>query len=489
MSENTGVTPEADEPPPPTPALPEPLLALMKTGWAEPAEHQLAPLPQAAHHAARRVALSAAFPGETLVIPTGGLATRSNDTDYEFRPGSDFAYLTGCYTEDAVLVMTPRVSGGHDSTIYLRPRMPRDDDAFFTSYHGDFWTGRRLTLAGYGTLYQTSCADLSNLEKNLSAVDTAATRVRRGIAESVDDMFEAIDDGSRDAELAQILAELRMVKDAWEIEQLTDAVTATIRGFEDIARALPADRESSERLVDGVFGLRARHDGNWVGYQNIVAAGEHACTLHWWRNNGTCRPGELLLLDAGVENVHFYTADITRTLPINGRFSPAQRRIYDVVYAAQEAGIAAVRPGARWLDVHHACMAVLAAGLAELGILPVAAEVALEKTDQRYRRWTLHSFGHMLGIDVHDCDAARKERYRDGELEAGMVLTVEPGLYFQPDDELVPAEFRGIGVRIEDNVVVTVNGCRNLSAALPRQADEVEAWLAVQRATAYQLPG
>src|SRR6185436_19423410 len=144
--------------------------------------------------------------------------------------------------------------------------------------------------------------------------------------------------------------------------QLQEAVDATVRGFEDVARALPADRESSERLADGVFGLRARHDGNSVGYGTIAAAGPNACTLHWWRNNGRCRPGELLLLDAGVENVHYYTADVTRTLPISGRFTDVQRRVYDLVYAAQEAGIAAVRPGVKWRDIHRACMGVIARG-------------------------------------------------------------------------------------------------------------------------------
>jgi Xaa-Pro aminopeptidase len=201
-----------------------------------------------------------------------------------------------------------------------------------------------------------------------------------------------------------------------------------------------------------------------------------------------CKPGELLLLDAGVENRHYYTADVTRTLPISGEFTVVQRRVYDLVLAGQQAGIEAVRPGALWRDIHRACMRVIAAGLQEWGLLPIPAEESLRDDVGLHRRWTLHASGHMLGLDVHDCARARAETYLDGELRAGMVLTVEPGLYFQPDDETVPAELRGIGIRIEDDVLVTEDGCRILSDALPREAREVEQWMAAQRAAGPRLP-
>lgn len=463
----------------------ERLAEFMRTGWADTEAHDLTPLANAPFHARRRAALSARFPGETLVIPTGSLKVRNNDCDYEFRPGTDLAWLTGEYEPDSVLVLTPEGA----ATLYRRPRSSRDTDEFFRSRDGELWVGRRWSLAECEALLGVACADLTELEKVLDEVDPATTRVLRGFDAGVDKAVGAADDGLRDGELAAVLSELRLVKDEWEIAQLVDAVDATVRGFADVARALPADRESSERLVDGVFGLRARHDGNTVGYGSIAAAGAHACTLHWWRNDGVCRPGELLLLDAGVENVHYYTADVTRTLPVNGRFSDVQRKIYDLVYAAQEAGIAAVRPGARWRDVHRACMTVIAHGLEEWGLLPVSAEESLADDCGLHRRWTLHSSGHMLGLDVHDCARARAESYLDGELVAGHVLTVEPGLYFQADDLSVPAEYRGIGVRIEDDILVTPEGSRNLSAGLPRRADEVEAWMADQRATGPRLPG
>jgi Xaa-Pro aminopeptidase len=164
-------------------------------------------------------------------------------------------------------------------------------------------------------------------------------------------------------------------------------------------------------------------------------------------------------------------------LPINGEFTAEQRQIYDIVYAAQLAGLAAIKPGVRWKDVEFACTSVLAEGLAELGILPVSVQQALHKDNQTYRRWTLHGFGHMLGLDVHDCAHAREQIYRDGELARGYVLTMEPGLYFQPDDELVPERYRGIGIRIEDDVVVTDDGCRILSAALPSEPEALLSWM------------
>ena len=193
-------------------------------------------------------------------------------------------------------------------------------------------------------------------------------------------------------------------------------------------------------------------------------------------------------MDMGVENPALYTADVTRVVPVCGTFTPVQRRVYDLVYASQQAGIDTIAPGVRYQDVHEACMRVLAEGLHDLGLLPVSVDEAMTRESTVYRRWTLHSFGHMLGMDVQDCARARKERYRDGTLGEGYVLSVEPGLYFQPEDDLVPDELRGIGVRIEDDVLVTAHGAEVLSAGLPRTADYVQTWLADQRAAGPRLP-
>ncbi len=275
------------------------------------------------------------------------------------------------------------------------------------------------------------------------------------------------------------------MKDNHEIAQIEEAVAATVQAFEDVVRALPEAirHERGERWIEGTFNRRARAEGNDVGYGSICACGPHATILHWERNDGPVRPDQLLLLDAGVESHELYTADVTRTMPIGGRWSSTQRAVYEAVLSAQRTAIAAVRPGAAFLDPHRAAMEVLAEALREWGILEVPVSLALSEDLEAegagvHRRWTLHGTSHMLGLDVHDCAAARNEHYRDGVLAEGMVLTVEPGLYFQPDDLRVPARFRGIGVRIEDDVVVTADGCRVLSAALPTDPDEIEEWMA-----------
>jgi Xaa-Pro aminopeptidase len=218
--------------------------------------------------------------------------------------------------------------------------------------------------------------------------------------------------------------------------------------------------------------------GNDIGYDSIVGGGRHATTLHWIENSGPITPGELVLLDMGAEASSLYTADVTRTLPVDGTFSPVQRDLYSLVLTAQQAGIDAVRPGAAFRAPHEAAMSVIAHGLEDMGLLPVSAQEALSPDSRVYARWTLHGTSHMLGMDVHDCAAADTGTYPGGDLVEGMVLTVEPGLYFQEDDLLVPEELRGIGIRIEDDVVVTPDGVRNLSQALPRHPDEIEAWMA-----------
>jgi Xaa-Pro aminopeptidase len=235
--------------------------------------------------------------------------------------------------------------------------------------------------------------------------------------------------------------------------------------------------EFGERWIEGTFFRRARAMGNDIGYDSIVGGGSHATTLHWIDNTGPIVPGTLVLLDMGVEGRNLYTADVTRTLPVSGSFTPLQRDLYDLVHRAQEAGIAAVRPGAAFRAAHHAAVEVLAHGLGDLGLLPVPVEEALDESSKVYSRWTLHGVSHMLGMDVHDCGQASKESYVEGTLAEGMVLTVEPGLYFQEDDLLVPEELRGIGIRIEDDILVTADGPQNLSGSLPRSSADVEAWM------------
>ncbi|QMU69941.1 aminopeptidase P family protein [Streptacidiphilus sp. P02-A3a] len=458
--------------------VPAALSEFMTGSWAPTPLPGLRSQPVAPWAARRRRALSARYPGERLVIPTGGLKVRSHDVDFRFRPHSAYVHLTGGeQTPEAVLVLEP-APGGHRETLFLRPRSPRDTGEFFQDRrHGEFWSGRRPTLEESATRYRLDCAHLDRLASALTG-DTP-TRVLRGVDASVDALVRPHPVAFADAAFETTLSELRLVKDAWEVAQLQLAVDHTTAGFADVVRALPAAlaHPRGERWIEGVFGLRARAEGNGLGYETIAASGSHACTLHWIRNDGRLDPADLLLLDAGVETDSLYTADITRTLPLSGRFSPAQRDVYDLALAAQQAGIDALRPGARFRDFHWAAMRVIAEGLAAWGVLPCSAEQALRPEDGRYRRYTLCGSGHMLGLDVHDCGRARSEEYVEGVLEVGQVLTVEPGIYLQPDDLTLPRALRGIGVRIEDDLVVTEDGARLLSSALPRLPDEVEAWM------------
>jgi len=442
--------------------FPQGFLDTISSGWASRPAGTAARREQAAYAARRRDAVSAAFPGQRLVIPAGELKARSNDTDYPFRAHSAFAHLTGWASDTepgAVLVFEPREPGGHDVTLYFRERADRTTAEFYANAAiGEFWIGPRPSL-------EEVAADL-------------------GIATAHIDTFRAGEDDrtvGEDEELDRFVSELRLVKDEYEIAQLRLAVEVTGAGFDDIVANL--DRiiahPRGERVVEGVFHLRARSEGNWEGYDTIAAAGPHACYLHWTRNDGAVRPGDLMLVDAGVEVDSLYTADITRTIPVNGTFSEVQRRVYETVREAADAAFAAARPGVRFREVHEAAMAVIARRTAEWGLLPVTAEEALDADrGGQHRRYMVHGTSHHLGIDVHDCAQARREMYYDGLLEPGMVFTIEPGLYFQIDDLTVPAEYRGIGVRIEDDILMTADGPVNLSAGIPRTADEVEAWVA-----------
>jgi Xaa-Pro aminopeptidase len=461
------------------PAVSDELSELMRTGWADTERRDLEPIEQAAAAARRRATLSARFPGERLVIPSGVLKTRSNDTDYPFRPATPYVHLTGDQSEAAVLVMEPSASGGHEAVLYLLPRSDRDNGEFWLSGYGELWVGRRNSLTENERLLGVACRDVRKAAEELAAAPSVPTRIVRGhdpaIEAAVAALVDPADAEERDQELRTFLDEMRLVKDEWEITQLQKAVDSTVRGFHDVVAVLDKAVATSERYIEGTFFLRARVEGNDVGYGTIAASGPHACTLHWVRNDGPVNRGDLLLLDAGVETKTLYTADVTRTLPVDGTFTDVQRRVYDAVYDAQEAGIAAVKPGAAYRDFHDAAQQVLAERLVEWGLVEGPVERVLELGLQR--RYTLHGTGHMLGLDVHDCAQARTTGYVEGTLEAGMVLTVEPGLYFQPDDLTVPPEYRGIGVRIEDDILVTEDGRRNLSAALPRRGDEVEAWV------------
>jgi Xaa-Pro aminopeptidase len=446
------------------------LLEFMKAQWKPRGARKVALVKNAAAHAKRRAALSALFPKETLVIPTGHEKVRANDTLYRFRPGSDFFYFTGNLEPDCVLVMTPKAGGGHEATLYVEPNPGKTDETFFTDRRkGELWVGPRLGTEESAKKFGMKARALGELGGALKG----ELRVLRGMSPELDAKVPASKD--RDAEFAAILSELRLLKDSAEVAELRAVIGSTKRAFEDVIKGLAKFR--SEREVEGTFFFRARTEGNDVGYGTIAASGHHACTLHWTNNDGKLKRGDLLLLDAGVEGNSLYTADITRTLPLNGKFTKEQREIYELVWNAQREAFTGVVPGNDFMEPNKRAMKVLAQGLVDLGILKCSVEEALDERKQFYKRYTLHNVSHMLGLDVHDCAQARQEAYKLGRLKPGMVLTVEPGLYFQIDDLTVPAKYRGIGVRIEDDVVVTEKGMRNLSGDIPSEAGAVEKWM------------
>ena len=453
------------------PAVPEAYAAFMRTGWGE-RELDLPRLPVADRAAERRARLAAMFPGERLVLPSGTFKVRANDTDYKFRSDTAHTYFCGNQTSDAVLV----VEDG-DAVLYARPRSSRETDEFFRDrQYGELWVGRRPSLQELSSSLGIECRHIDRLQEALtSRGDATKTRVLRGLSATVDRMVAA--DTALDADLQRVVGELRLIKDDWEIAELQEACDITALGFEDCVREWRQVLEHGERWIEGTFWRRARAMGNDVGYDSIVGGGRHATTLHWTDNSGPITPGELVLLDMGVEGRNLYTADVTRTLPVDGRFTPLQRDLYDLVHRAQQQGIEATVPGAPFLAAHDAAMHVLAHGLEDLGLLPVSAQEALDPDSKVYARWTLHGTSHMLGMDVHDCNGTSPRTYPKGDLAVGMVLTVEPGLYFQEDDLLVPEELRGIGIRIEDDILVTADGPRNLSGSLPRTSGDVEEWM------------
>jgi Xaa-Pro aminopeptidase len=455
------------------------LTEFMKVGWSPSPLSNVFTHPSSTYTKNRRISLSKKYPGIRLVFPAGSLKVRSNDTDYPFRAHSVFSWLTGITAADSIpnsiLVMEPNKTG-HEDLLFTHSRSNRDNDEFYkNSRSGEFWVGSRISFDDIQSKYKLMVRQIESIDE-LFSIDNV-TLIVRGVDKKIDHSF--IKTENEENELLSFISKMQMVKDDYEINEIQKAVDATVRGFADMVRIFPValSLARGERVIESAFYGRARLEGNGPGYSSIVAAGSHACVLHWIKNDGAVLLGDLVLIDAGVEVDSHYTADITRTFPVNGKFSEAQRKIYMIVYQAQQAGIAAVKPGARFKDFHNACMEEIAKGASDLGVLPISFEESIQPRCGLHRRWQFHGSGHHLGIDVHDCAHINKEQYADVILEPGMILTVEPGFYIQPDDTLFSKEYRGIGIRIEDDILVTQSGCKILSNALPRHPDEVEAYM------------
>lgn len=440
-------------------------LDFISSDWAESDASKPEQWEVSSYAADRRDRLAKHFKGKLLIIEAGDPKVRANDTEYRYRPDTAFSHLTGwgsATVPGSVLVIDARQKKAKH-TLYFRPTAGRDSDEFFANpMIGEFWVGKRPSLSDVSAQLGIKTKDLAKLAKFRKENPKELTLTNPALAEAVSTM--------------------RFVKDEYEIAQMRQAVNVTIAGFGDVARALPiaSRKRRGERVVEGAFFSRARLEGYDLGYETIAASGANACTLHWTRNDGEVIDGDLILVDAGVELDSLYTADVTRTIPVNGKFTPAQKAVYEAVLEAADAAFAVAKPGVKFRDIHNAAMQVIARKVSEFGLIPVSAEDALDPERQHHRRYMVHGTSHHLGMDVHDCAKARRELYQDGVLEPGMIFTIEPGLYFQKDDLKIPAELRGIGVRIEDDVLVTETGVENLSAALPRTVAGLEAWYAEQ---------
>ena len=437
---------------------------------AAPADRNLTVVP--ARFAARRAAVMRAL-GEdaALVLAATPEVVVGRDTELPYYVDAEIYYLTGYEEPEAVLVLVPS-NKEHPFTLFVRPR-----DAT-----RELWTGPRggveAATATFGAAAAHPISELNELlPKLLANVNTIYARLqppletllrdalvsgRRTRARSGRGPMALIDPGV-------LLDDVRRVKDADEIALIRRATELTVAGFHDALGHIRPGAGEWQVQAALEAGFRTRGADGWA-FPSIVAAGRNATVLHYIANDQPLHDGDLLLIDAGARYRH-YCGDITRTFPVNGQFTAAQRRVYEIVLAAHDAAIGASRVGATMDDVHNAAQSALTSGLRELGLL----ETGLSEQDEeaRVKKYYPHKTSHWLGIEVHDV-GAYTTLAGPVTLEPGMVYTVEPGLYIAPDDTSAPAELRGIGVRIEDDVLITLQGAEVLTSALPTAAAEIE---------------
>lgn len=404
---------------------------------------------------------------------SGQAPIRNNDCEYRFRPDSTFWYLTGFDEPDSVLVVLPDTDGP-SAVLFLRERVREEE----------IWTGHRLgverapavlgvdeawpiaelwerlpkLLEGHRRVLYRSGEDEARDREVFGMGAGLRARVRNGVAAPL----EWIDP-------TEIVHELRLRKSPGELDRMRRA--AAISAEAHLAAMACAAPGRNETEIDALLEYAFRSRGSTgAAYTNIVAGGANACILHYIRNDQELKDGDLLLIDAGAE-ADYYASDVTRTFPVNGKFNPEQRALYEVVLQAQKAGIEQVKPGATFQSVHEVAVRHLVTGLVGLKLLEGPVEEAIEK--EAYKRFYMHKTGHWLGLDVHDCGVYHVDG-RSRVLEPGMVTTVEPGLYVAPDDDTVEPRWRGIGIRIEDDVLITADGNEVLTAAIPKGIKEVE---------------
>jgi Xaa-Pro aminopeptidase len=431
-------------------------------------------LPAAVFAERRRRVLEHMGPGALGIFPSAPESTRSNDVEYRYRQQSDFQYLTGFPEAGAVCVLIP----GHSEAEYVLFVRPRDQER-------ETWTGKRAGVEGavrdFGAaaaypieqLDEKMQAYLAERERVYYAVDRDATfneRVLRWLQQAQAARPRTGSGPTGLLDPRAFVHEMRLRKGPEEVTRLREAIAVTAAAHDAAMQAARPGRHEFE--IEALLEYEFRRAGaTGPAYPSIVASGANATVLHYTTNDRAMQEGELLLIDAGAE-LDCYCADITRTFPVAPRFEGRARALYEIVLQAQEEAIEMIRPGVRIDEVHQRAVAVLTAGLVALHL--VDGDAAQVQQQEQYKPFYMHRTSHWLGMDVHDVG-----QYKiDGEsrlLEGGMVLTVEPGLYIGTHLEQVPVEWRGLGVRIEDDVLVTDNGHEVLSAAIPKRIDDIEA--------------
>jgi Xaa-Pro aminopeptidase len=409
--------------------------------------------------------------GGIAILPAAPVRTRSRDVEYRFRQDSDFYYLTGFAEPEAVIVLAP----GRDNGEYLLFCRDRDPEK-------ELWDGKR---AGQVGAVQDFAADdafpIDDIDDILPGIMESCSRVyyTMGLYSEFDARIADWLNSLRGREargvhtprefvaLDHLLHDMRLYKSRDEISAMRRSARIAVQAHTRVMQFVRPGLYEYE--VEAEFARDFRRNAAWMSYSPIVGGGINACTLHYVENGDVLNDGDLLLIDAGCE-LDYYASDITRTIPVNGRFSPAQRAIYEIVLEAQRAAIDKTRKGNHWNEPHDAAVRVITRGLKKIGLLD--GTLARLIKDEAYREYFMHRTGHWIGMDVHDVGD-----YKVGDewrlLEPGMITTVEPGLYI-PDSRKIPARWRGIGVRIEDDVAVTSNGPDVLSKGLIKDPDDIE---------------
>ena len=435
-------------------------------------------------YARRRKALMAQMePNSIAIIPAAAVAIRNRDVEHVYRQDSDFQYVSGFPEPEAVAVLIPGREYG-EYVLFCRER----------NAERELWDGLRAGQEGAIRDYGANDAfPISDIDDILPGLIEGRDRVYSAMGSNSEfdrHLMEWINAIRSKAHLGaqppnefvaldHLLHDMRLYKSSAEIKVMREAAQISARAH---VRAMQASRPGlHEFSLEAELDYEFRRGGaKMPAYGSIVASGRNGCILHYQENDAVLKDGDLVLIDAGCE-IDCYASDITRTFPVNGRFTPEQKAIYELVLKAQQAAFAAIGPGKHWNQAHEATVQVITAGLVELGLLQGDVEQLIQ--DEAHKAFYMHRAGHWLGMDVHDVGDYKV----GGEwrvLEVGMTLTVEPGIYISPDDHNVAKKWRGIGVRIEDDVVVTRQGCEILSSGVPKTVAEIEALMAAARAEA-----